>query len=68
MIVLVLPIINYIINDCHETPNQYINAGIPQNKIHSLKERSTGALLKKALDLPNIKFIHDLKKKDGANK
>ena len=55
----------YIINDCQAIPNQYINKGIPKNKIISREDKSTGDLNANDFDAPNIKLTQDLKKNEG---
>jgi hypothetical protein len=55
-----------MIKDCQAPPSQYIKNGRPINKINSRDDKSTGNLLLRLLDLPNIRFTHDLKKKEGA--
>jgi len=41
---------------------------IPENNKNSRLDKSTGALRDKALENPNITFIHERKKKVGPNK
>lgn len=69
-IVLRLPIIgkNYIINDCHEIPSQYIRKGIPKNKTISRDVKSRVVFFLKKFDFPNIKFTQDRKKNVGPSK
>ena len=58
----------YITSDCHEIPNQNIKNDIKLNSKNSLEVKSSGKVLAKCLEKPNIKFIHDLKKNVGPSK
>lgn len=63
-----LHVANYNIKNCHDTPSQYISKGIPVNRVNSLKETSMGNDFNKAFENPNMAFIHERKKNEGANK
>lgn len=45
-----------------------MSTGIPVNNINSLKETSIGSALSNELENPNMAFIQERKKKDGAKR
>lgn len=63
-----LQVANYKIKNCHEIPSQYISTGIPVNNINSRKETSIGSDFSNKLEKPNMAFIQERKKKDGARR